>query len=304
MKICNTFSFSFSFFPTILSLSVILTAIFFDASADPWTHLQQGDKTAQDFLNQSSQKQKEAGKHPFYKGISNESKLSPEQLQTRAQNIAQKSEVKQMIVESMNERPQFTLDPLKDPLFTGAQKVLEKPLQSIGGEGVREVVTPAKTGDEILTCEEARTPYPQTCVSEIIVSIEKTKEKKAVEGNLRVWMHQGAINNGVYLACQAIRNHMFRLVRCNGDITAAYKACMQELAHKKRGGGGCVELPSVGIPVDKIIEVKITSTPTKKKGKNGRIKQQFDVSGGGDIYEDLANKKSYYTFNAHIKIIY
>ena len=101
MRMCNTFSFSFSFFPTILRLSVILPAIFFDASADPWKNLQQGDKTAQEFLNQSSQKQKEAGIHPFYKGIPNESQLSPEQLQGRAQNVARTSPTSQMVMESV-----------------------------------------------------------------------------------------------------------------------------------------------------------------------------------------------------------
>ncbi len=282
----------------------LMVWITLDAYGDPWKDLQQGDKTANELAKEGEQKKKEAGPHPFYKGIPNESKLLHTQLTGKSQQEAQQNAASQMIMESARTRPEFKIDPLKDPLFTGSQKVLEKPLQSIGGEGTREEITPAKTEDETLTCEEARNPYPQTCTSEVIVSIEKTKEKKEVEGNLRVWMHQGAINNGVYLACQAIRNHMFRLVQCNGDITAAYKACLQELANKKRGSGGCVELPSVGIPINKILEVKVTSTPTNRRWKNGRLIQQFHVSGGGDIYEDLANKKSHYTFNAHIKIIY
>jgi conjugal transfer mating pair stabilization protein TraN len=297
------------FLPILLFILLPILSFFLvvwitlDAYGDPWKDLQQGDETAKELGKELEQKKKEAGPHPFYDEKKlKELNLSKTNLEGQSQREAQQNPASQMIMESAQKRDQFTLDPKTDSLFVDSQKVLEAPLQAIGGEGTREDVIPATSTEKVLTCEEARTPYPQTCVSEIIVSIEKTKEKKEVEGNFRVWMSQGAINNGVYLACPAIRKHMFVLSRGNGDITAAYKACLQELANKKRRGGGCIELPSVCIPVDKIIEVKVTRTPIY--GKNGRIKHQFDVSGGGDIYEDLANKKSHYTYRAHIKIIY
>jgi conjugal transfer mating pair stabilization protein TraN len=298
MRACNIV---FSFFFAILSLSVTLP----DLYAGPWTHLQQGDKTAQEFLNQSSQKQKEAGNHPFYKGIPNESQLSPEQLQGRAQNVARTSPASQMVMESVKTRPEFKIDPSKDPLLTGSQKILKDPLKSIGGEDTREVVAPGKTADKTLTCEEARNPYPQTCTSEVIASIEKIKVKKEWVGKFHYWMDQGAIKNGVYLACQSLRYDMlpFRFHEHNGNITAAYKACMQERANKKRWGG-CIELPSVDIPVNKIIEVKVTSTFTNKKGKKGRLRKCFNIDGDGLTHEDLSHKKSWYNHKAHIKIIY
>jgi len=292
-------------FPILLIiLSFLLMAwITLDAYGNPWKNLQQGDKTAQELKEKLEKKGIKTNEHPFYdEKETNKLNFSETDLKNKPQKEAQQNPGSQMVMESVKERAQFTLDPKTDSLFVDSQKILKDPLKSIGGEGVREVVTPAKTTDKTLTCEEARTPYPQTCTSEVIASIEKIKVKKEWRGKFHYWMEQGAIKNGVYLACQSLRYDMlpFRFHEHNGNITAAYKACMQERANKKRWGG-CIELPSVDIPVHKIIEVTVTSTLTNKKG---RLRKYFNIDGGGYTYEDLTNKKSHYNYKPHIKIVY
>ena len=154
---------------------VLILGMPLSTSADPWQNLSKGDQNAQQFLNQLEQKKKDAGNHPFYEGISNESKLSDKQLKGRAINVAQKDEASQMIKESSNKRPTFTIDPVKDPLMTGSQEILDKPLQTIGGEKTRASSTPGKAITEIISCEEARDSYPETCTTEIVVPVSCAK---------------------------------------------------------------------------------------------------------------------------------
>ncbi len=282
--------------------------------ADPWTHLQQGDKTAQELLNQSNQRQKEAGNHPFYRGIPNESKLSDKQLEGRAQTVAQKSEVKKMIVESTNERPQFILDPLKDPLMTGSQKILDKPLQAVGGEETQTNALPGKTTTEVLTCEEPRDSYPETCTTQIVVPVTKTMNRREQAGSIRYWMPENSINDGAHLACGALRGNLFRVRRNGGNITAEYKACVQELAQlaqrsKRRRINGHITLSPSNIPLDKIIEVNIQKKPpvVHQNRRNSRpvrrVGHQFQITGNGLTDGNNANK-SWYDFTALITIAY
>ncbi len=143
------------------------------ASADPWQHLNQGDQLAQQFLNQSNQKKKEAGSHPFYSGIPNESKLSDGQLKGNSAKVAQQDSASKMVNESAETRPQFKLDPSNDPLLLGSQKIQKNPLQDIGGEGTHfaEVVQGGK--DETLTCEEAGENSQHTCTETVVVTIKQ-----------------------------------------------------------------------------------------------------------------------------------
>src|SRR5436190_2756328 len=127
----------------------------FSASADPWKNLKQGDQTAQALLGQMDQKKKEADPHPFYKGTPNESKLSHKQLEETSKNAARQNAASQMVRESYDGRPKMIIDPQKDPLLIGSQKILENPLEVIGGKGTQAVEVQQGGRDETLVCEEA-----------------------------------------------------------------------------------------------------------------------------------------------------
>ena len=53
-----------------------------------WEHLQQGDQSAQAFLNQLDQKKSEGGAHPFYQGLSPESNYGESDLIGRSQGAS------------------------------------------------------------------------------------------------------------------------------------------------------------------------------------------------------------------------
>ncbi|MBP9691878.1 MAG: conjugal transfer protein TraN [Alphaproteobacteria bacterium] len=275
------------------------TFVFPDVSADPWKNLQQGDQLAQQFLNQSNQKQKEAGNNPFYSGIPNESKLSDKQLEGRTQNVAQKSEVKQMIVESANKRPQFTLDPLKDPLMTGSQKILEKPLQAIGGEETRANSTPGKTTTEALTCEEARDSFPETCTTQVVVPVTKITTRKEQAGSIHFWMPAGK-KKYIHLSCGALRNNIQSAYQTAGNITAAYKSCMQELGNKSSGSH--ITISPLGVSTDKILEIKVNSHVLQRR--RGLSRRRFQVNCSGLTYNHIGHKKSWYDCTAQITTVY
>jgi hypothetical protein len=83
-----------------------------------------------------------------------------------------------MIYESNNVRPQIKIDPTKDPLLTGSNKVMENPLEVIGGKGTQAVEVQQGGKTETLTCEESGEDSLETCTRELIVKVEKTKVKK------------------------------------------------------------------------------------------------------------------------------
>ena len=135
----------------ILSFFLMLW-VALEAYGDPWKNLQQGDKTAKELGKELEQKKKKAGPHPFYDEKKlKELNLSKTNLEGQSQREAQQNPARQMIMESVKERPQFTLDPLKDPLFKGSEKILDKPLSAIGGEETRANSFPGKTTTEVLT---------------------------------------------------------------------------------------------------------------------------------------------------------
>ncbi|MBL8675861.1 MAG: hypothetical protein JNJ47_00290, partial [Alphaproteobacteria bacterium] len=107
--------------------------------ASPTANLKQGDKTAQEFLNQIDIKKKEAGKHPFYSGHSEAAKLKSRDLTGHAQSLSQTDPVSQMLYQSADSRPQVKIDSSKDALITGSQRIMTTPLEVIGGKGTKEI---------------------------------------------------------------------------------------------------------------------------------------------------------------------
>jgi len=217
--------------------------------ANPWIALSQGDQTAQAFLNQIENKKKEAGPHPFSQGVSKESTLSAEELKGRAQHLSAKDPASQMIFESSDARSQFKMDPQQDPLLAGAEMITENALEVIGGKGTKVTRVQQNTQDETLSCEEAGDDSLEKCSRELVVKIIKFKVKKEWKGNFYLSRCSNAERGGHYLPCAALRNALFearRVVsgfvkrRAPGDvaaalnITAAYKACVQEVAQNKR----------------------------------------------------------------------
>ena len=155
-----------------LKAFILVIFVASNVAADPWQHLNQGDQLAQQFLNQSKQRQQEGGSHPFYKGIPNESKLSAEQLKGASSKVAQQDAASQMVIESEEKRGKFKIDPSKDPLLLGSQRVQKNPLQGIGGEGTQLTKVTQGGKDETLTCEEAGELSQHTCTETVTVTIK------------------------------------------------------------------------------------------------------------------------------------
>lgn len=287
-------------FPSLfysLSLLVLFPCM---SVASQTAHLKSGDKTAEDFLSQLEAKKIEAGQHPFYAGHSNAAQLKNSDLNGHTQSLRHSDPVSQMLHQSIDSRPQFRIDPSKDSLITGSQKIIEAPLQKIGGEGTKEIMlTPAKAGDETLTCEEPGDDSLESCTNQLIVEVRKIILRKELETNFHIWLPYGK-KRRFSLACGALRNAVQEVYHNGGEITAPYKACMQELSW--RGHGCCASLPSLSFPVDKIKEVRIEKTLVT--GRRGHISQSFILNYDGYTHKNLGRKKSWYTYRPRIKITY
>jgi len=272
-----------------------------DCVADSWKNLKSGDQAAQEFLNKVDQKKKEAGIHPFYKGISQEATLTDAELKGKSQTLACKDPVGQMLQQSADSRPQFKIDPVHDPLIKGSKKIIETPLEELGGKGtqIKKVVQAHK--DEIVLCEEAGDDSLESCTSDLKVKVIKTKIKKEWQGTVHYWMVQKAIKHGHYLACGPLRHGVFRARQYAGDITGAFKACLQELGNEENRGS--VQLPHLNFLTNQILEVRVEQMP-QLKGKRGFNKPRYYSNCSGDIHNSMDNDKSHYNCTPRIKIVY
>jgi len=257
----------------------------FEASADPWKNLKQGDQAAQEFLNKVDEKKAKAGSHPFYKGHSQESKLKETDLKGRAQILIQKDPASQMIRESADSRPQVKIDSEKDPLITRAEKIGTDPLKAIGGKGTQFVEVQQGGKNEIIACEEAGEDSLESCVNTLVVKIKKTKTKKEWKGQFHVWKNYELAKLGTYLACEPLRNGVLAATRKgSGNITVFYKACLQEISNKERKRPqnlsgrraqlnkqyitrGAVRVPRLNINPSQIKEVTIDQRPPRRRGR-------------------------------------
>lgn len=263
--------------------------------ADSWQHLRQGDKTAKALFDQMSQKKKEAGAHPFYKGTPKEANISSDNLNGQSQRAANQDPAAQMIYQSSDARPQVKLDPQKDPLLTGSQKLMENPLEVIGGKGTQAVSVQQAGKTETINCEEAGEDSLETCTRELSVKVKKIKVKKKWEGQFRYWKERKARKKGHYLACMALRNGVWAASRQqNSDVTAAYVACIQELGGQFTAGH--VSLPQLPFPVAQITAVNF------KMGKRSKRSERLFVSMSG--YVDSNDHGTKYDLYPHIIITY
>ncbi|OJW54568.1 MAG: hypothetical protein BGO67_10490 [Alphaproteobacteria bacterium 41-28] len=241
------------------------------AVADPWKNLKQGDQVAQEFLNKVDEKKAKAGSHPFYKGHSKESNLKSTDLLGKSQSLAQQDPASQMIYESSNARPQVKIDPEKDPLIVRADKIGETPLTAIGGEGTQLVEVQQGGTHEIIDCEESGEDSLETCASQLKVKVVKTTVQKEWKGQFHLWKDYDAGKYGLYLACGALRHEILTSKRRgSGNITASYKACLQEIGNKERKRSklnkqfitrGAVRIPRLNLTPSQIKEVTIDQRP-------------------------------------------
>lgn len=141
--------------------------------ASPTAHLKSGDKTAEEFLSQLESKKIEAGHHPFYAGHSNAAQIKDSDLNGRAQSLHYSDPVSQMLHHSTNSRPQVKIDPSTDSLMTMTDKILEDPLQAIGGTGTCVMEVQQGGTNEIVVCEEAGDDAKYTCHLNLLVIIKE-----------------------------------------------------------------------------------------------------------------------------------
>lgn len=286
----NTLTFFFLSWLCLFSLEVF---------ASPTANLKSGDKTAQDFLGQLETKKIEAGRHPFYAGHSKAAQLKGRDLNGRAQSLSRSDPVSQMLHQSTNSRPQVKIDPSKDSLITGSQEIIAAPLQVIGGEGTHVVELHQWNKDEILTCEEPGDDSLENCTRQLVVEVKKITLRKELETNFHIWLPEGK-KRRFSLACGALRNAVQGVRHNGGEITAPYKACMQELS--RRSHNCCASLPSLNFPVDKIKEVRIEKRSIR--GRWGRIRERFLLNYDGYTHKNLGRSKSWYDYRPRIKITY
>ncbi len=156
---------------------LLISLLFFipcKAFADPWKDLKKGDQTAQEFLGNVKQKKSEAGSHPFYHGEqAKESSYSVSDLSGHSQTAAQENPASQMVHESSDSRSQVKIDLDHDPLLKMADKIMEDPLQAIGGTGTHVMEVQQGGKNEIVVCEEAGEDAKHSCHLNLLVTIKE-----------------------------------------------------------------------------------------------------------------------------------
>ena len=152
----------------------LLSFIHCKAFGDPWKDLKKGDQAALEFLDNVKQKKTEAGNHPFYNGEqAKESSYSVSDLSGHAQTAAQENPASQMVHESSDSRSQVKIDLDHDPLLKMADKIMEDPLQAIGGTGTHVMEVQQGGKNEIVVCEEAGEDAKHSCHLNLLVTIKE-----------------------------------------------------------------------------------------------------------------------------------
>ncbi|KAB2836011.1 MAG: hypothetical protein F9K49_02680, partial [Caedimonadaceae bacterium] len=211
---------------------LILFFLFFSpALANPWQHLGQGDKTAQEFRGQMNPKKPEAGPHPFYNGqTTHEAHYTPADLTGRSHAAAHGDLATQMIQESSNTRVQFKIDPQSDPLLGLAGKVMENPLEVIGGKGTQAIETIQGGKDEILVCEEAGEDTEHTCKSTLVVTI-KTEHGPLQKGSVLFngpALYHSHIHQGLFSMPRVKSRHFVAHIR---NVVPLLKSLVSQRTH-------------------------------------------------------------------------
>lgn len=272
--------------------------------ANPWKNLSNGDQVAQELLHQMETKTKEAGTHPFSVGISQEAHLSVGALEGASQSLAQKNPVGQMIIESSESRPKVKIDAEKDPLMVGSQRILENPLEAIGGTGTQLVKIPQAIPDEIFVCEEPGDDSLETCKETLNVRVIKTKVLKEKSGSFYLSGCKKSYKKAHPRACLSLLNDVLNWrnilfwKRNPGiiDITQNFKLCLQETL--RQGANRCpkCENPRNRIPID-LEEDRIKSVVIERRPSGTPLIK------GGAYYNTPGTLKNYNLLTT-IKVVY
>lgn len=282
-------------------------------NADSWKNLQQGDQTAQAFLNQMKQKKQEAGAYPFYQGTSKNSNISKNNLLGQAQQTASKDPAAQMIYESNNVRPQIKIDPTKDPLITGSQQVIDNPLEVIGGKGTQVVKVQQDGKTETLTCEEPGEDSLEICTRELAVKVEKIKVKKTKSATVHLTGCKKSHKDWHVRSCPTLLSQVLKWkpTRRNLkispqiiDVTKSFKECLQEVVSKTSTRCHRCNNPRTTLPTDLkedviksvVIERNYLSQPlvsgSTNYSRHGRLKTYDMYANLKIVYEEDGYKIS------------
>ncbi|MBP6951897.1 MAG: conjugal transfer protein TraN [Alphaproteobacteria bacterium] len=272
--------------------------------ASPTANLKSGDKTAQEFLNQLEAKKQEAGNHPFYSGHSEAAKLKSRDLTGRAQSLSQSDPASQMLYQSADSRPQVKIDRSKDPLLTGSQRIMTMPLEVIGGKGTRVVETQQGNKDEILTCEEPGDDSLESCTRQLVVKVIKTKVLREKYEHFHLTGCKKSHKPYHVRSCPALLAHVRqwrsrRIWKKNAgpiDITAAFKACLQEVNSKKLTRCYRCNNPRTIVPID-LQEDQIQKVLIERNNLGQPLIQ-------GKTHLSRHGRLKVYNLNATIKITY
>lgn len=96
------------------------------------------------------------------------------------------NEASQSLASSAKDRPRFKFNPDADPLFTGANRVLKDPRQSLNEE-IMQVSGPTSAPEELKTCEEGGDEYGQSCSKRLEIELKVTPEQGVYKSNCHLW---------------------------------------------------------------------------------------------------------------------
>ena len=258
------------------------------AFANPQVSLHKGDQLAQDLLGKISSPKE--GVIPFYQGIPPSPHLSSPAIDAPP--------AAHMVRESSLARPQFKIDPLKDPLLVVAEKLIENALLVVGKEGTKSVQSLQGGKEERITCEESGETEELTCKNTLSVPVRKTTVQKEWKG----WFHLGKCSaqegHGHTLHCHPLRHVFLHALRSGGSftVTEPYKTCLNELAGRSLGcGGGCQEtILSPPCPTHNIKTVTLIPHP-----RNPRKPHL-----AGEHFHRYKSGRTEWWYRPHIKVTY
>ncbi len=244
-----------------LSCLIFLLILFlsFAAFGNSWKNLKKGDQAAQEFLEHIDEKKAEAGPHPFYKGEKpQEAGFKSDTLEGKSKSKIRHDTASQMIRESANTRAPFKIDPKTDPLLKGSQPFIDNPLATIGGQGTHLVETIQNGKDQTFACEEAGDDFLEQCISNLHVQVVKKKIRKETPVVIRLTGCKKSYKKRHSRACPALLGDILHW-RWRGvwrknqgliDITASFKACLQETLSGKPNRCRKCNNPRNTIPTD------------------------------------------------------
>ncbi|MBY0501641.1 MAG: conjugal transfer protein TraN [Alphaproteobacteria bacterium] len=240
----------------IFLFSLFLT---FSAFTSPWKNLKEGDQAAQELLHQMDKKKAEGGAHPFYNGKTPpETHLKSSDLEIRSKAAAHKDSADHMIVESMEARAPFKLDPTTDPLLRGSQFFIDNPLLTIGGEGTRLLETTQSEKDQIFSCDESGEGVSEQCIANLHVQVVKKKVRNEIPVVIRLTGCKKSYRERHLRACEALlgdilhwrRNRVWKNNQGLIDMTPTFKSCLQETLSGKYNRCRKCTKPRNTIPTD------------------------------------------------------